>query len=788
MKLVIVESPAKAKTINKYLGSEYKVLASYGHVRDLPSKNGSVDPSNNFSMLWEVSERSKRHIDQIIKESKKADEILLATDPDREGEAISWHIKNIISEQIGDKKGINRIAFHEITKSAVNKAIKSPRELDQSLIEAYLARRALDYLVGFTISPVLWRKLPGSKSAGRVQSVALRLIADRECEIEVFKPEEFWTIEAFFKKSNGENFPAKLTVLYGKKLDKFTINNATLSKTAVESVKNKEYSVKKIEKKTIKRNPWAPFITSTLQQDASRKLGFSAKKTMQLAQSLYEGVDVGGETIGLITYMRTDSVNLSQEAIVSIRELINKDFGEKYLPNTPRTFQSKVKNAQEAHEAIRPTNIGITPSSVQGSLEKDLFKLYELIWKRTISCQMAQALIDQVIADISDIQDLHNFRAVGSMIAFDGFMKVYQEEKDDENSDESNGMLPIIKEGEAVALEKLEDKQHFTQAPARYTEASLVKRLEELGIGRPSTYANIIQVLQDRNYVRLDKKRFFPEERGMIVNAFLSNYFTKYVEYDFTAGLEQELDDISNSRISWLEVLKNFWNGFVAVVDNSKNLRIAEVLDFIETKLSNHFFPIKDGEDIEKIRVCPTCAKGRVNLKIGKYGAFLGCSLYPECSFVKSLYNANSFGDESGEDAKYSKFEPKILGQDDVSGEDISLRKGPYGFYLQIGDAPKGKPSKKNEPIIKVKRIAVPKKMEPFSISLSQAQSLLNQPNVLGKHPEDGQEVSTGVGRFGPYIKHNSQYFSIDYSKLFTISSISEAMDVIKIALSKTKK
>ncbi|MDR1475105.1 MAG: type I DNA topoisomerase [Holosporales bacterium] len=780
MKLVIVESPAKAKTINKYLGSDYKVIASYGHVRDLPSKDGSVDPTNGFSMTWEISDRSKRYVDAIVKESKNADEVLLATDPDREGEAISWHVKDIISSKGIKNKPIRRITFHEITKSAISKAIESPRELDSSLIEAYLARRALDYLVGFTISPVLWRKLPGSRSAGRVQSVALRLIADRELEIEAFKPQEFWTLEALFKNKDGEVFPAKLTVLNGEKLDKFSLNNAELAESAESAVKNCQYKVEKVEKKSIKRNPWPPFITSTLQQEASRKLGFSAKQTMRLAQSLYEGVNIDGETVGLITYMRTDSVNLAGDAVSGIRDVINKNFGEKYLPKSPKIFQNKVKNAQEAHEAVRPTNVALLPSQLQNNLDRDLWRLYELIWKRTVACQMQQALIDQVIVDISDARNNHVFRAVGSTIAFDGFLKLYQEEKDDDKKeDEEDALLPPLSANERVALEDLDKKQHFTQSPPRYTEAGLVKRLEELGIGRPSTYANIIQVLQDRSYVRLDKKRFFPEERGMIVNAFLLNYFTKYVEYDFTADLEQRLDDISNARISRLKVLEDFWQGFIKIVDASKELRVSEILDFVERKLSNHLFPIKEGESAEKTRECPTCGEGRINLKLGRYGAFLGCSLYPKCSFTRALYDASkSSGEENKETAPYDKYEPKLLGKDQKTNEDITLRKGPYGFYVQLGEAK----AKKN-----LKRVAVPKGMDPEQISLSQANILISQPKIVGKHPDDGKEISTGVGRFGPYIKCDNKYFSLDYTQLFSLYSIDQAVAIMSEVIKKPK-
>ncbi|MDR1031570.1 MAG: type I DNA topoisomerase [Holosporales bacterium] len=783
MKLVIVESPAKAKTINKYLGAGYKVIASYGHVRDLPSKDGSVDPDHEFAMTWEVSDRSKKQIDAIVKEAKTADEILLATDPDREGEAISWHIEDIIRSKGIKSKPIQRIAFHEITKSAINKAINSPRDLDQSLIEAYLARRALDYLVGFNISPVLWRKLPGSKSAGRVQSVALRLIADREIEIEEFKPQEFWTIEALFKNEKGDVFPAKLTVLNGEKLEKFSLNNAQLAASAVASVEGGKYKFENVEKKSIKRNPWPPFITSTLQQEASRKLGFSSKRTMQLAQSLYEGASIDGETVGLITYMRTDSVNLANDAVSGIREAINQNFGEKYLPKSPRVFQNKVKNAQEAHEAIRPTNVLILPSQLQGKLDKDLWRLYELIWKRTVACQMQQALIDQVIVDICDSSGKHVFRAVGSTIAFDGFLKLYQEEKDDEKSDDGEGaMLPPLSAQESVAIENLDKKQHFTQSPPRYTEASLVKRLEELGIGRPSTYANIIQVLQDRNYVRLDKKRFFPEERGMIVNTFLLHYFTKYVEYDFTADLEQQLDDISNARVSRLKVLGNFWQGFIKIVDSSKELRITEVLNLIEDKLNHHLFPVKDGEDRDKTRACPICGSGRIGLKLGRYGAFLGCSSYPKCSFTSALYdNAASSAEAEGKAPASGKYEPKALGKDSNTGQNITLRKGPYGFYVQLGEAASG--SKGN-----VKRVSVPKGMDPEQISLSQAKVFISLPKVLGKHPDDGKEISVGIGRFGPYIRHDNKFFSLDYAKLFSLPSVDQAVEFITEAAKKSKK
>jgi DNA topoisomerase-1 len=769
MNVVVVESPAKAKTINKYLGADYTVLASFGHVRDLPPKDGSVRPEEDFAMSWEVDGKSEARIKAIAQALKSADTLILATDPDREGEAISWHI----SEELNRRKALHgkqvaRVVFHEITKSAVLDAMEHPREVNRELVEAYLARRALDYLVGFTLSPVLWRKLPGSRSAGRVQSVALRLICEREAEIEAFKAQEYWTIAVAFTTDDGQIFTARLTHLDGRKLEKFGLpNEAAANAAAAKIAGGAPFKVSAVERKTVKRNPFPSFTTSTLQQEASRKLGFSASQTMRVAQRLYEGVDLEGETVGLITYMRTDSVQVSGEAIAASRRLITADYGDRYLPEKPRFYTTKAKNAQEAHEAIRPTDLFRRPRDVGRHLDADQRRLYELIWKRTVASQMESAELDQVAVDIAGTNVV--LRANGSVLKFDGFLTLYQEDRDDPSEDEEGeGRLPDLAPQQPVTAKETKPEQHFTQPPPRYSEASLVKRLEELGIGRPSTYASIIQVLQDRNYVRLDRKRFYPEDRGRLVTAFLTGFFRRYVEYGFTAALEEQLDDISGGRVDWKTVLRQFWGDFSQAVAGTKELRISEVIDALDADLGRHFFPeSKDGSDP---RVCPVCAKGRLSLKLGKFGAFIGCSSYPECRYTRRLGIDN--GDGSAVDAG-----PKELGVDPESGLKVSLRKGPYGHYVQLGEngAPppkaekrvkgekraKGEKAPKAEKPQKPKRVSLPRGLEPADVDLPKALALLALPRPIGAHPETGEMITAGIGRFGPYLKHGPVYKSL---------------------------
>lgn len=773
--LVIVESPAKAKTINKYLGSSYVVLASFGHVRDLVAKDGAVD-TETFDMRWELGDRSDKTVRDISNAVKSADSVYLCTDPDREGEAISWHLKQILEEKkLLKGKNVERVTFNEITKKAIQAAFDKPRDLDMPLIEAYLARRALDFLVGFNLSPVLWRKLPGSKSAGRVQSVALRLICDREAEIEAFKTDEYWSIQTKLQTPEGATFLARLTHLAGNKLDKLDINSEEMANGAVKRIENKKLAIQKVEKKQLRRNPYAPFITSTLQQEASRKLRFSASQIMRLAQQLYEGVDIGGETVGLITYMRTDGTTLSNDAIEQARDLIKKDYGDKYLPNEPRVYKSKAKNAQEAHEAIRPTDLSRTPKDVARYLDERQAALYDLIWKRTMASQMENAILDQVSADISDGTDDVILRATGSTIAFDGFLTLYREDKDDptEDDDEENRRLPSLSEGMNLKTMDINPEQHFTQPPPRYSEASLVKALEEKGIGRPSTYASIMQVLQDRKYVVLDKRRFIPEDRGRLVTTFLVKYFPKYVDFDFTANLEDELDAISNGTVNWKDALREFWKSFKAAIEETKDLKISDVLDALDEELGPHFFaPTKENPDPRK---CPTCGTGRLNLKLGKFGAFIGCSNYPECKYTRPLVVST---DDADDNANQGSAEPKILGTDPGTGRTVSLRKGPYGWYVQIdvpptaeqvaaAEAPveldkKGKPKKKKKiEGEKPKRQGVPRGMKIDEVDLPAALKLLELPRLVGTHPETGEKIEAGIGRFGPFLKHQNKFKSI---------------------------
>jgi DNA topoisomerase-1 len=748
--VVVVESPAKAKTINKYLGSGYTVLASFGHVRDLPAKDGSVRPEEDFAMDWSSEDRGEKQVREIAQALKTghAKRLYLATDPDREGEAISWHVREMLESKRALKGvEVHRITFNEITKRAIQHAIEHPRDLDVPLIDAYLARRALDYLVGFTLSPVLWRKLPGSRSAGRVQSVALRLITDREAEIEVFKPREYWTVEAAFRTPTGVPFTARLTHLEGKKLDQFDLPNEAAAHHAKMLVEGGSYTVSSVEKKRVRRNPPPPFTTSTLQQESSRKLGFGAQATMRLAQQLYEGVDIGGETVGLITYMRTDGVQMAREAIMGIRDHVQSAFGQDYLPAAPREYVSKAKNAQEAHEAIRPTDVTRTPQEVARYLNPDQRRLYDLIWKRAVASQMQSAEMDQTAVDIEDAAGKTRLRATGQVIAFDGYLKLYREDTDDgrQEADDDSKTLPPLHEGEAPKRGEVTASQHFTQPPPRYTEASLVKKLEELGIGRPSTYASILQTLQDRDYVRLEQRRFVPEDRGRLVTAFLISFFERYVDTNFTAAMEEKLDDISGGRADWRQVMHEFWDQFRAAVDATKDLKISDVIDALDEDLGPHFFPAK--EDGADPRGCPVCQAehrtgGRLGLRLGRTGAFIGCSNYPECRYTRPLAVP-----VEGEDA--SNDGPRTLGTDPVTGQEVSLRRGPYGLYVQLGEPGTDEKGKATKP----RRASLPRGMDPDTLTLERALALLNMPRVIGLHPETGEEITANLGRFGPYLK-----------------------------------
>ena len=745
MNIVIVESPAKAKTVNKYLGPGYRVLASYGHVRDLPSKNGSVLPDQDFEMHWDVEPKAARRLDEIAKAVKGANKLILATDPDREGEAISWHVLQVLDRKKALRGvPVERVVFNAVTKEAVLDAMRHPRTIDGPLVNAYLARRALDYLVGFTLSPVLWRKLPGARSAGRVQSVALRLVCDRELEIEQFKPQEYWTIIAELATGKNETFQARLFSADGKKLDKFDIADAATAERLKAALEGGRFVVSNIESKSQRRNPAAPFTTSTLQQEASRKLGFSPRHTMQLAQRLYEGVDLGGESEGLITYMRTDGVQIVPEAIAAARRLVTKLYGDRYVPSSPREYETKAKNAQEAHEAIRPTDFSKDPESVSRYLEDDAARLYKLIWQRTLASQASSAEIERTTVDITvtgrDGQQ-YGVRATGSVIRFDGFLRIYEEGIDDAVGDD--GALPALTKGEALDPRKIEAKQHFTEPPPRYTEATLIKKMEELGIGRPSTYATTLNVLRDREYVRLDKKRLYPEDKGRLVTAFLESFFRRYVEYDFTADLEEKLDLISAGKLEWKDVLRDFWREFIAAVNDIGDLRIAQVLEALNELLGPHIFPEpQDGGDP---RACPSCTNGRLSLKVGKFGAFIGCSNYPECRYTRQLADTN------GEKASLSG-EAKVLGADPETELEITLRIGRFGPYVQLGESDGGE---------KPKRASIPKGTDPEHIDLERALALLALPREVGLHPETGKPIVAGFGRYGPYVHHDGKYASL---------------------------
>ncbi|GGA54324.1 DNA topoisomerase 1 [Nitratireductor aestuarii] len=763
MDVVIVESPAKAKTINKYLGSGYKVLASFGHVRDLPAKDGSVRPDEDFSMSWEVDGASAKRLADIAKAVKDADGVILATDPDREGEAISWHVLDVLKQKrvLKDKK-VSRVVFNAITKKAVLDAMANPRDIDVPLVDAYLARRALDYLVGFNLSPVLWRKLPGARSAGRVQSVALRLVSDREAEIERFVREDYWQIAATLQTPRNDSFEARLTEFEGRKLQKLDIKSAEQAEDIKSMLDGASYRVLSVEAKPTRRNPWPPFTTSTLQQAASSRLGFGASRTMQVAQKLYEGVDIGGETTGLITYMRTDGVQMAPEAIEQARSAIAKTFGDKYLPEKPRFYSTKAKNAQEAHEAVRPTDFSRTPAEVRKYLDADQARLYEMIWKRAISSQMEPAEIERTTVEIEAKGGgrVAGLRAIGSVVRFDGFLAAYAEVKDDDAEDDDDRRLPVINANEQVQRESIQVTAHTTEPPPRYTEASLIKKLEELGIGRPSTYAAILKTLEDRDYITNERRRLIPQARGRIVTTFLENFFRRYVEYDFTAGLEEKLDQISDGKLSWKDVLRDFWRDFSGAVDDIKELRVTDVIDVMNNELAPLIFPAR--EDGGDPRICPKCGTGNLSLKLGRYGAFVGCSNYPECGFTRQF---GETGEANGSDALADG--NKVLGTDPQTGEEITLRSGRFGPYIQRGE---GK---------EAKRAGLPKGWTPDSIDLEKALSLLSLPRDVGIHPETGKMISAGIGRYGPFLLHDGGYANLEsVEEVFTVG-INRAVTVI---------
>ncbi|WP_439814738.1 type I DNA topoisomerase [Zavarzinia sp. CC-PAN008] len=763
MDVVVVESPAKAKTINKYLGQDYVVLASYGHVRDLPAKDGSVLPDDDFAMLWQVESDSAKRMNDIARALKGAGHLYLATDPDREGEAISWHVLEILQAKGALKKiPVSRVVFNEITRNAVTTAMRNPRQLDQELVQAYLARRALDYLVGFTLSPVLWRKLPGARSAGRVQSVALRLICEREIEIEAFRAREYWTVDALVAAQGGQSFTARLVERDGRKLDRFDLANAEQAHDAKARIEATSFSVTRVETRPGKRHPAPPFTTSTLQQEAARKLGFDAKRTMQLAQRLYEGIDLGGETVGLITYMRTDGVQMAGEAIAGCRRAIEAQFGAKYVPDVPRAYKAKAKNAQEAHEAVRPTDFFRTPEQMARYLDGDQRRLYDLIWKRAMASQMPPADVERTTVDLGDPARSLGLRATGTVVTFDGFLALYQEGRDDE-TDEDGARLPALKADEPVERRKVTADQHFTEPPPRYSEASLVKKLEELGIGRPSTYASILSTLRERAYVEMERNRFIPSDKGRLVTAFLENFFSRYVQYDFTAGLEEKLDEISAGKIDWKAVLRDFWQDFSAAVGDTKDLRIGQVIEALDEALSPHLFPARaDGTDARR---CPSCADGRLGLKLSRFGAFIGCSNYPECRFTRQFGgNAEAQGDEAGGD--------RVLGTDPATGQAVTLKAGRFGQYIQLGEPVEGS---KEKP----KRSSIPKDVDAATLTLERALELLSLPRTVGIHPESQKPIVAGLGRFGPYVLHDGTYASLQTTEDALTIGLNRAVTVI---------
>ncbi len=747
MNVVIVESPAKAKTINKYLGKDFNVIASMGHVRDLPSKDGSVDPNDDFAMVWEMDAKGAKRVSDIAAAVKGASRVILATDPDREGEAISWHLVEILTKKKALKdKTVERVVFNAITKDAVRDAMAHPRQIDQALVDAYLARRALDYLVGFTLSPVLWRKLPGARSAGRVQSVTLRLVCDRELEIEKFVPREYWSLVAHLKTKAGEPFTARLVGADGKKITRLDIGAGAEAEDFKTALLAAAFTVRSVEAKPVKRHPYAPFTTSTLQQEASRKLGLAPAITMRIAQRLYEGVDIGGETAGLITYMRTDGVDMAPEAVASIRRVIGKEYGDRYVPAAPRKYTAKAKNAQEAHEAIRPTDAARLPKHVAKYLEPDQAKLYELIWTRTVASQMESAELERTTVDIDAKAGPRTLelRATGQVVRFAGFLELYQEGRDDD-ADEDGGRLPAMRQGEPCTREKIDTTQHFTEPPPRFTEATLIKRMEELGIGRPSTYASTMATLRDRDYMKIDKKRLVPEDKGRLVVAFLESFFTRYVEFDFTADLEEKLDLVSNNEIDWKQLLRDFWRDFSAAVDGTKELRVTQVLDSLNDLLGPHIFPAK--EDGGDPRLCPSCNAGQLSLKVGKFGAFVGCSNYPECRYTRTL------SPPTGDAADAARPGVKVLGVHPETGAEITLRDGRFGAYIQEGEQEEGGE--------KPKRASLPKTIKPDDLTLSQAIALLSLPREVAKHPTSGEPIVVNIGRYGPYVQHGKTYANI---------------------------
>ncbi len=752
MNLVIVESPAKAKTINKYLGDNYTVLASYGHIRDLPSKNGSVDPDQNFKMEWEVDNFSKKYLKDITDAAKESSKIILATDPDREGEAIAWHVKEYLNEKklLKDKE-VERVVFNEITKKAVTFGIENPRQIEPLLVDAYMARRALDYLVGFNISPILWTKLPGSKSAGRVQSVALKLITEREHEIELFNPEEFWTLNLKFQDEKKNSITASIYQLDGKKIEKFTFRKKEDIEKAISGLKNKKFNISDISSKIVNRNPSGPFTTSTLQQVASSRLGFGASRTMQIAQKLYQGIEIEGDTVGLITYMRTDGTNLSADAISDFRNYIKKSYGNEYKPEKANNYSGKkAKNAQEAHEAIRPTDINRSPEAVKKYLSTDQNKLYNLIWSRALSSQMVSAKFDRNTITIETEDKNTVCKTSGSVLKFDGFLKVYK----NPNSEDDDEILPEVKKG-PINIESFLDEQHFTQPPPRYSEASLVKKLEELGIGRPSTYASIISTISNRGYAEITNKRFFPTDRGKLISAFLEKLFSKYVDYNFTAGLEDQLDEITTGKESWINVLELFWKDFNNNVSEVKEKRTREVLDLLNESLGTLIFDKDDSGNV--VRKCQLCDTGSLSLKNSfRGGAFIGCSNYPECKFTRPLSKAKAA-------AQAQLAEPKFLGKHD-NGNDIFLKNGRFGPYLQYEKLLESieKENKKKKKKIKkakkdlnelLKNVSIPKGIELDSIDIDKARFLCSLPKSLGINPDNQKEIFLNTGRFGPYLK-----------------------------------
>ncbi len=785
MKVVVVELPSKAKTINKYLGPGYEVLASFGHIRDLPPKDGSVDPDNDFKMLWEVDPQSQKRVNDIAQALKKADTLILATDPDREGEAISWHVLEALNEKKALKgQTVERVVFNAITKQSVTEAMKHPRAIDAALVDAYLARRALDYLVGFTLSPVLWRKLPGARSAGRVQSVALRLICDRELDIEKFVAKEYWSIVAKLATSRDETFEARLVGADGQKIQRLDIGTGAQAEDLKQALEGASFTVTTVEAKPARRNPPPPFTTSTMQQEASRKLGFAPAIAMRLAQRLYEGVEIDGETTGLITYMRTDGIDLAPEAIADIRAMLGKNYGKEYVPASPREYHNKSKNAQEAHEAIRPTSASRTPSEVAKYVDRDQARLYELIWNRAVASQMESAELERTTVDITAKNGTRtiDLRATGQVVKFDGFLTLYQEGQDETSDDEDSNRLPAMAQNEALAKQAIEASQHFTEPPPRFSEAALVKRMEELGIGRPSTYASILQVLQDRGYVRIDKKRLIPEDKGRVVVGFLESFFQKYVEYDFTASLEEQLDRISNNEINWKKVLQDFWIDFIGAVNDIKEVRITQVLDALNDLLEPHIFPAR--EDGGPVRQCPQCGNGQLSLKVGRFGAFIGCSNYPECTYTRQM-TPGAAGAQA----------TKVLGEDPVTGLEVSLRGGRFGPYLQLGEeikVPKPKKGEKKDPDApkpeKPKRASLPKGAAPEDIDLEKALALLALPREVGISPEDGEPILAGVGRFGPYVKHGKTYASLEDGDDVLTVGLNRAMHLIADKIANPKK